>query len=112
MCFRQEEGKCAICYNTVIPGDPGMAIDQGSFGLSTSPDAASAKGTQDTGCSTDYLQIPGAERNDDPATYILGTIPAKVHERICGRIFGFADDATSVGAAINDESICCGGISK
>ncbi|XP_059089773.1 uncharacterized protein LOC131885674 isoform X2 [Tigriopus californicus] len=90
MCFRQEEGKCAICYNTVIPGDPGMAIDQGSFGLSTSPDGGIAIGTQDTGCSTDYLQIPGAERNNDPATYILGWLipnPVRLPDGGCDLIF-------------------------
>ncbi|TRY62048.1 hypothetical protein TCAL_13257, partial [Tigriopus californicus] len=57
MCFRQEEGKCAICFDTVIPGAATAAvIDQGSFGLSISSDG-DPKGTQDTGCSTDYLQV-------------------------------------------------------
>ncbi|TRY61781.1 hypothetical protein TCAL_16302 [Tigriopus californicus] len=55
MCFRQEVGKCAICYNTVILGAADMAIDQGSFGLSISS-AAIAIATLDTACSEDYLQ--------------------------------------------------------
>ncbi|TRY61395.1 hypothetical protein TCAL_13401 [Tigriopus californicus] len=55
MCFRQEPGKCAICFQPVIAGT-GMTGDQGSFGLSLTSDATIA-GTQDGGCSEDYLQM-------------------------------------------------------
>ncbi|XP_059088333.1 uncharacterized protein LOC131884531 [Tigriopus californicus] len=107
MCFRQEEGKCAICFDTVIPGAATAAvIDQGSFGLSISSDG-DPKGTQDTGCSTDYLQIPGAEADAAaPFNFVVGSVPDFLHERICGRFFGFASDATMVGADNNLASIC------
>ncbi|TRY62166.1 hypothetical protein TCAL_13661, partial [Tigriopus californicus] len=55
MCFRQELGKCAICFSTVIVGT-GTAIDQGSFGLSTAVPGTDPTGLQDTGCVEDYLQ--------------------------------------------------------
>lgn len=105
MCFRQELGKCAICYNTAIPGTPAMVIDQGSFGLSISSDGV-VKSTQDTGCVSDYLQIPGGERDAMTAAFVLGTIPNEVHERVCGRFFGFGSTPDQVGTIDNAESIC------
>eukprot|EP00094_Tigriopus_californicus_P013149 TCALIF_12716-PA protein Name:"Protein of unknown function" AED:0.05 eAED:0.05 QI:0/1/0/1/1/0/2/0/106 len=106
MCFRQEVGKCAICYNTVILGAADMAIDQGSFGLSISS-AAIAIATLDTACSEDYLQIPGSGSDVGDADVDMfgpGTIPAILHERICGRFFGYETDGS--GATDNTESIC------
>ncbi|XP_059084969.1 uncharacterized protein LOC131881983 [Tigriopus californicus] len=105
ICFRQEEGKCAICFNTVIMGG-GVTGNQGSFGLSISPDGAAAKGTQDVGCSEDYLQIPGGSRDDTGAMFTVGVLNAFSHVRICGRFFGFVDAASIVGADNNRESIC------
>ncbi|XP_059089013.1 uncharacterized protein LOC131885091 isoform X2 [Tigriopus californicus] len=108
MCFRQEVGKCAICYNTVILGAADMAIDQGSFGLSISS-AAIAIATLDTACSEDYLQIPGSGSDVGDADVDMfgpGTIPAILHERICGRFFGYETDGS--GATDNTESICSG----
>ncbi|TRY61558.1 hypothetical protein TCAL_16298, partial [Tigriopus californicus] len=49
MCFRQEQGKCAICFQPVITASIAV-IDQASFGLSLSP-AGIAAGTQDTSCT-------------------------------------------------------------
>ncbi|XP_059089881.1 uncharacterized protein LOC131885754 [Tigriopus californicus] len=105
MCFRQEMGKCAICYNTVITGDPTDANKQGSFGLSISS-AAIAKAAVDLGCSQDYLQIPGSgsDVGDAADAFDPSTIPAILHERICGRFFGYT--AAGTGALNNDESIC------
>eukprot|EP00094_Tigriopus_californicus_P013763 TCALIF_13319-PA protein Name:"Protein of unknown function" AED:0.29 eAED:0.29 QI:0/0.16/0/0.42/1/1/7/0/276 len=117
ICFRQEQGKCAICYSTVIMGTA-AAIDQGSFGLSKSSLNSAAKGRQDTGCDTDYLQfnpniwlyiqIPGAQRDAEPAAemFVVGSIAAFVHSRICGRFFSFTDAATIDGGVDNTESIC------
>eukprot|EP00094_Tigriopus_californicus_P014318 TCALIF_13883-PA protein Name:"Protein of unknown function" AED:0.24 eAED:0.24 QI:0/1/0.33/1/1/1/3/0/153 len=105
MCFRQEVGKCAICYNTVIEGGDADADIQGSFGLSISSNAA-VKSTVDLGCSQDYLQIPGGERDATTAMFVLGTIPTIVHDRVCGRFFGFGTTADTVGTIDNAESIC------
>lgn len=105
MCFRQEQGKCAICFQPVIVPST-SAMDQGSFGLSTSP-AAAATGTQDTGCTIDYLQIPGAERDvTGGPEFTVGAIAAIIHNRICGRFFSFADGADAIGGTVNTESIC------
>ncbi|TRY61752.1 hypothetical protein TCAL_11241, partial [Tigriopus californicus] len=105
ICFRQELGKCGICFGTAIPGGA-ATMDQGSFGLSIPP-AAALTGSQDLGCSNDYLQIPGAERDAaSPNNFEVGTVGAIAHERICGRFFGFAAIAGVIGAANNDESIC------
>ncbi|XP_059088780.1 uncharacterized protein LOC131884901 [Tigriopus californicus] len=107
MCFRQEQGKCAICFQPVIAAST-AAINQASFGLSKSP-AAIAIGTQDTSCSMDYLQIPGAEEDEITGTnpnFIVGSIATKIHNRICGRFFNFETTADGVGGADNEESIC------
>ncbi|XP_059088792.1 uncharacterized protein LOC131884913 [Tigriopus californicus] len=84
------------------------AIDQGSFGLSKSSLNSAAKGRQDTGCDTDYLQIPGAQRDAEPAAemFVVGSIAAFVHSRICGRFFSFTDAAQIDGGVDNTESIC------
>jgi len=54
ICFRRAAGNCALCFS---PDVRGTAIDQ-SFGLSIS--AMAARSETDTGCTTDYLVIPGA----------------------------------------------------
>ncbi|XP_059089365.1 uncharacterized protein LOC131885355 [Tigriopus californicus] len=102
MCFRQEPGKCAICFQPVIAGT-GMTGDQGSFGLSLTSDATIA-GTQDGGCSEDYLQIGGAEMDD--GSFVVGSISAISHNRICGRFFSFSIAAGAVGGIVNTQSIC------
>lgn len=56
MCFRQELGKCAICYSVAILGGA-ATMDQASFGLSDSPDSAIAKSAQDGDCPADFLQV-------------------------------------------------------
>ncbi|XP_059088976.1 uncharacterized protein LOC131885067 isoform X2 [Tigriopus californicus] len=103
MCFRQEVGKCAICFNVVIEGTG--ATDQGSFGLSIAFTAAMADGVQDSKCSEDYLQIPGGERSATGALFAVGSIALIGHDRICGRSFGHTDTEAE-GAANNEESIC------
>ncbi|TRY80030.1 hypothetical protein TCAL_16034 [Tigriopus californicus] len=81
ICFRQEEGKCAICFNTVIMGG-GVTGNQGSFGLSISPDGAAAKGTQDVGCSEDYLQTDADE-------LLVGDAATNEQKLFPGGIIGF-----------------------
>lgn len=104
MCFRQEAGKCAICYSPVIETSI-SAMDQGSFGISRSLNGA-AKGVQDTGCAMDYLQIPGAQRDEDAQMFVVGSVAPFVHYRICGRFFSFTDSADAIGGVVNTESIC------
>ncbi|XP_059088965.1 uncharacterized protein LOC131885059 [Tigriopus californicus] len=107
MCFRQELGKCAICFSPVSVGTA-AAIDQGSFGLSIALPGTATKGLQDTGCNADYLQIPGAQRDATPAAemFVVGSMSPFVHHRICGRFFSFTDAATDEGGIVNTESIC------
>lgn len=107
MCFRQEMGKCAICYSTVIEGTA-TAIDQGSFGISRGAPGTTATGFQDSGCSEDFLQIPGAQRDAMPAgmMFVVGMRSPFVHFRICGRFFSFTDAADAIGGVVNTESIC------
>ncbi|XP_059089368.1 uncharacterized protein LOC131885357 [Tigriopus californicus] len=104
MCFRQEQGKCAICFQPVITASIAV-IDQASFGLSLSP-AGIAAGTQDTSCSMDYLQIPGAEEDGATTVFVVGSIADEIHNRICGRFFNLENGNDGVGGTDNEESIC------
>ncbi|XP_059078272.1 uncharacterized protein LOC131876798 isoform X2 [Tigriopus californicus] len=106
MCFRQELGKCAICFTVVSKGS--AAIDQGSFGLSVlSAPGADVTALQDSGCTSDYLEIPGSEQDGAPPNaFAVGVTDALGHDRVCGRFFGYSSVAGLVGAANNDESIC------
>ncbi|XP_059099340.1 uncharacterized protein LOC131893360 [Tigriopus californicus] len=101
MCFRQEVGKCAICFTAVKMGS--AIIDQGSFGLSvSSTTAAAVTGVQDSGCTSDYLEIPGSERDAAaPDDFTVGTTGSHGHDRVCGRFFGYSDtDLVGVGAVL------------
>ncbi|TRY61361.1 hypothetical protein TCAL_01497 [Tigriopus californicus] len=77
MCFRSEEGKCAICYQAVD------VVGQGSFGLSKTVEAIVVSGENNNDCFMDYLMV----RN-----------------RICGRFFHLSAQRNK--RVNNDEAIC------
>ncbi|XP_059088177.1 uncharacterized protein LOC131884423 [Tigriopus californicus] len=106
MCFRQEMGKCAICYQVATMGVVG--VGQGSFGLSATQEVI-ATGENEKDCSSDYLMIPGARR-DSPILgspmFVVGVTPVITvfNSRICGRFFHLALVRNS--RTDNTESIC------
>eukprot|EP00094_Tigriopus_californicus_P001497 TCALIF_01452-PA protein Name:"Protein of unknown function" AED:0.07 eAED:0.07 QI:0/0.85/0.93/0.93/0.71/0.8/15/58/393 len=103
MCFRQEQGKCAICYQAVD------VAGQGSFGLSKTV-TATVTGENNNDCFMDYLMIPGALRDSGVVAnnrmFVVGNIPdgRDFNNRICGRFFHLA--SIRANRVDNTESIC------
>ncbi|XP_059089974.1 uncharacterized protein LOC131885814 [Tigriopus californicus] len=103
MCFRSEEGKCAICYQAVD------VVGQGSFGLSKTVEAIVVSGENNNDCFMDYLMIPGALRDSNVAgqpMFMVGNIPdgRDFSNRICGRFFHLSAQRNK--RVNNDEAIC------
>jgi hypothetical protein len=99
VCVRRNADKCAICWDAVI-NTAGVTY---SFGLSVSSADAKQDGVVGAGCTTDFVDIPGAYSSHASITTVwvstmlttLLTNPlaattasyGKV-DRQCGRIFG------------------------
>lgn len=94
MCFRRSSGNCYICF-LPTPAGTAAVIDQDSFGLSISPDAA-AQSSIDSECTTDYLEIV------DGNTIVIAAMNVvnAGFTRFCGR---FLNTATALTESI---SIC------
>jgi len=58
ICFRKESGITKLCF-TEIPASSLATTDQGTYGLSVSPDLSVGQSGHDTECVTDYLEFPG-----------------------------------------------------
>ncbi|TRY61845.1 hypothetical protein TCAL_01495, partial [Tigriopus californicus] len=118
MCFRQEMGKCAICYQVATMGVVGVG-QKGvilrnlmAFLYFSATQEVIATGENEKDCSSDYLMIPGARR-DSPILgspmFVVGVTPVITvfNSRICGRFFHLALVRNS--RTDNTESICCEG---
>lgn len=84
ICIRKASGMCKICYNPldeIATSTGAMTIDQGTFGLSKSGNAAS-KSAVDTGCTDDFLTIQDAGNSTSFAT------AAGNAQKFCGRWLG------------------------
>lgn len=84
ICMRRELGTCFMCFTPIGVYSATAVILQSTFGLSVSPTAAITQGSVDTVCTTDYLEIPGAEISP-------GTPTANYRKRFCGRAFVTAE---------------------
>jgi len=94
MCFRRNEGKCAICFipSITISTDAGNTVStQSSFGLSVSPSATIAYAGFETSCTADYLVISSAGTEATQTT--VDTDPREGNTKFCGRYFGNGNNA-------------------
>jgi len=112
ICIRRASGYCYICYSTSATTAPQ------SFGLSNAPTDASAGGT-DAACTTDYIEIPGAESATNAAIVTPAALGISYNSgRICGKMLSFASAATAdvtvcskkkpfrVGVKFDESEIC------
>jgi len=93
VCFRREEGYCALCFS---PGVTGTA-----FGVSASKDAAAAQAANEITCTG----VPGAVYADfisvngllDPTAIQSSTenTAATTAQKVCGQIFAVIEAATA-----------------
>jgi len=116
-CVRRGNGNEIICYTpctsivgAVAAAAGSMATNQGSFGLSKSGETDNNEGASgvDTGCTTDYIWIPGGydsdeftvtnSKQDDP----YETTP---HNRFCGNYFQTEDGATYTALSVCSYSV-------
>lgn len=96
ICIRRAAGYCNICYSPVIEATTGPT-GQSSFGLSAGTNDAAVAGIN-TGCTTDYLEIPGGTTATVAAS---GAAISPTVTKACGRFFNTNNAATA------NTSICC-----
>lgn len=92
ICIRRASGYCSICYSVAILSAANAAIgtaaiDQNSFGVSTSGSTTEANPSSLTSgqCTQDYVEVPGA---NIPAITAIGNVALITDtNRICGRVF-------------------------
>jgi len=59
ICFRKESGTAKLCFTDIPGASTLVTTDQGTYGLSVSPDYAVGQAGHDTECVTDYLEFSG-----------------------------------------------------
>jgi len=120
ICFRKESGTVKLCFHDKKATSQ-SATDQGTYGLSVSPDYGKGQAAQDSDCLTDYLEFSGgvyggASGSNGCSTSTsttsgvcsasthpkLPTIAAKT--KLCGRYLA-ASKATSK-ASSTHETVC------
>merc|ERR1719357_1211221 len=88
ICFRKESGKGKMCYTPLALPSTLAVTDQGTFGVSGSPDAMYVKPGQDSYCSSDYLEFSGgvyphtSAVTDSTSQAVSNTARTK----LCGRL--------------------------
>merc|ERR1712066_720178 len=103
ICIRRASGYCYICYSTVA---------------TTAPTDASASGA-DAACTTDYIEIFGAESAANAAIVSPAVLGISYNAgRLCGKQLSFANAATAdvtvcskkkpfrVGVKMDETEIC------
>lgn len=120
ICFRKEHGKVKLCF-TDIPAATLGVIDQGTYGVSTSPDSAVAQSGHDGECVTDYLEflggVYGGKSGDNgcgsSTTVTTGACSAtskplvpteKTRSKLCGRYFTVSTGTSKT--ANTHETVC------
>merc|ERR1739846_113173 len=107
ICIRRASGSCYICYSpTIIVA--GIAIGtpiaaQISFGVSVGGIAASPSALISNTCTTDWIEVPGAD------TAVIAAISAAALTnggRLCGRAFSSAGGSTTAGDSIVTGTVC------
>jgi len=120
ICFRKEHGKVKLCF-TDIPAASLGTIDQGTYGVSTSPDSKKAQSGHDGECVTDYLEfsggVYGGKSSDNGCGSTSATTGAcsastapkvptsSVKSKLCGRYFTVSKP-TSTTTINTHETVC------
>merc|ERR1712172_410542 len=107
ICIRRASSFCYICYSPTIIVT-GIAIGtpiaaQISFGVSIGGIAASPSSLISNTCTTDWIEVPGAD------TAVIAAISAAALTnggRLCGRAFSSAGGSTTAGASIVTGTVC------
>lgn len=97
ICFRREEGYCAVCF------DPAITTAPGSFGVSSSKDGAAGQSANEISCDTlaatvyaDYISVDGLHNPADViSSSLVNTAAIAMAEKVCGQIFEATEAKTA-----------------
>jgi len=79
ICIRRASGQCRICYWVTNAGSGTDGTNQGSFGLSVSPNGSAGQASTGSNCAADYIEIPGG---------FVASATIATQNRYCGRFLG------------------------
>jgi len=109
ICFRKESGKGKMCYTPLGLPTTLAITDQGTFGVSGSPDAMYTKPGQDSLCYYDYLEFSGGvyphtSAVTDSTTQSVGTT---ARTKLCGRQLAATQSGTGIASDLKKHETVC-----